>query len=231
MDLSELELAKENAFQLVTLVILIDFEGHIPHGDTSLNETRFSKLREFVFPAGARKTRVPMVIVSSHSYDIYHAKILEIEAMVKQETKEGRGHVQWITIDPEYPYKITDIINMVNEQGRSKDQKHKFKIRPNTPQSPIIIGGCNTTGCVAISRGYSALNCAKEGLYTQILLPMCADYQVSGISTADKHMEAFSQLYQMIKYTKLTEYIDIAMEPTMIDFENIEDANWMKENE
>ena len=42
---------------------------------------------------------------------------------------------------------------------------------------------------------------------------MCADYQVKGVTTADKQMQAFSILYKRIKDNDAIKYIDIGMEP------------------
>ena len=103
---------------------------------------------------------------------------------------------------------IQDILNMIKKLPGSP------KIRKNKPTTPILIGGTNTAGCIADTRPYSAVNLAKEGYYTQILLPMCADYQVKGVTTADKHMQAFSSLYNRIKFNnEAIKYIDIGMEP------------------
>ena len=195
------------------LLLLIDFEGHPALGDYALNETRFSKLKEFIFPTSSDKERIwnePLVIVSSHTYYRGESKkIRTLEDMVKQEIKEDRSHIKWITIDPQAKHTIQDILNMIKKLPGAP------KIRKNKPTTPIIIGGTNTAGCIVDARPYSAVNLAKEGYYTQILLPMCADYQVKGVTTADKQMQAFSSLYNRIKYNynDAIKYIDIGMEP------------------
>lgn len=193
------------------LLLLIDFEGHPALGDYALNETRFSKLKEFVFPASSDQPRIwnePLVVVSSHTYLPGESKkIRTLEDMVKQEIKEDRSHMKWMTIDPKAKHTIQDILNMVRNLPGSP------KIRMNSPETPILIGGTNTAGCIVDARAYSAINCAKEGYYTQILLPLCADYQVKGVTTADKQMQAFSILYKRIKDNDAIKYIDIGMEP------------------
>ena len=192
------------------LLLLIDFEGHPALGDYALNETRFSKLKEFIFPTSSDIERMePLVIVSSHTYLRGESKkIRTLEDMVKQEIKEDRSHIKWITIDPQAKHTIQDILNMIKKLPVSP------KIRKNKPTTPILSGGSNTAGCIADTRPYSAVNLAKEGYYTQILLPMCADYQVKGVTTADKHMQAFSSLYNRIKFNnEAIKYIDIGMEP------------------
>ena len=184
-----------------TLIMLIDFEGHPSLGNDELNDTRWSYVRNLVFPSSSGLVRKPSILISSHDYDIHHQKIWELESMVKVEDEQGNGLCKWVTISPDDKVSIPDILNMVDNRD--------CVITPNTPLSPIIFGGCNTVGCVSISRAYSAIKWAKQGWYVQIILPMCADYQVEGTSTAERNTNAFVDLYNLVKQHDVVEYVDI----------------------
>ena len=56
---------------------------------------------------------------------------------------------------------------------------------------------------------YSAFEWAKQGWYVEILLPMCADYQMPGVTDTEDIYGNICKLYKEIKAEGLSEYIDI----------------------
>jgi len=178
------------------LILLIDFEGHPALGDNYMNNLRFSYLNQFLFSGASGHHDEPSLIISSHHYDAHHKKTWELELMTKAD-----GLHKWVTISPadkELDYK--DIIEIAKEK--------------DVNITDIFIAGCNTCGCVALSRGYSAVHWAKAGYNVKIMLSMCADYQVKGDSTIEKNIVAFARLYEIIKWHSVVDEIDILYEPT-----------------
>ena len=86
------------------------------------------------------------------------------------------------------------------------------KIKPRK----VVIGGCNTAGCVISTKGFSAAAWANKGYDTTIFLPMCADYQQPGVDPYEKSIAAFTLLYNRIKHLKLIDKIDIQSNFEMI---------------
>lgn len=67
----------------------------------------------------------------------------------------------------------------------------------------IVIGGCNTSGCVLKSKMCSAKYFAEKNYKTTILLPMCAEYSQHGINDIEKNMRAFARIFKYAKKEKL----------------------------
>jgi len=107
--------------------------------------------------------------------------------------KEGRH--TWINIDPDNPPTVDDIVLKVAQKG--------YKIQN------VVVGGCNTVGCVFDATSYSSLYWAKAGYPVQIFLPMCADYQVSGLNQVEVNMTAFGDIYNAIKKNDVFKEIDL----------------------
>lgn len=182
-----------------TLIILPHMEGHRGVGTTLMNEMRFSYLKQLAFP-GRELSRKPSVIISFHDYNIHHTRMWEFDEMIKVEDQEG-GDVKMLQMSTFTEPSIQDIIDRVEGEG--------LEIIKNTRKTPIIFGGTNTVGCVTTSKPYSAFEWAKQGWYVEILLPMCADYQMPGVTDVDICIETFAILYKEIKDAGLSEYIDI----------------------
>jgi hypothetical protein len=167
----------------VSLILCIDFHGHPILSNESIEEIRYSCLKEIIF-----NSDLNIVIVSNHTDQ--HKKMLELERMVNLDNIH-----QWITIDPDANIEIDDIINLLEIK--------------NLYVSNVIIGGTNTAGCVLKSRQYSAITWAKKGINTKIYLPMCFDYQVPGIDTMEKFTHAVSMVYSFIRENNLSNNIEL----------------------
>jgi len=169
-----------------TLIMLIDFEGRPIMGDEMTNELRYSYLKGLLFN-GVDDPIYDLLIVSDQTDK--HTKMNELKKMSDLEGKH-----QWLNIDPDDGTGVEDIINMVSMFG--------YEIQN------VVVGGCNTVGCIFNSTPYSSCAWAKSGIPVQIFLPMCADYQMSGLNQIEQNMMAFSDLYNAIKKNDVVNEVD-----------------------
>lgn len=182
-----------------TLIILPHMEGHTGVGTPFMNAMRFSYLKQLAFP-GRDLSRKPSVIISFHDYNMHHTRMWEFDEMIRVEDREG-GSVKMLQYEAGSTPCIQDIIDRVEDEG--------LEVIKNTKETPIIFGGTNTLGCVTTSKPYSAFEWAKQGWYVELLLPMCADYQMPGVTDTEIVMETYAKLYKEIKDEGVMEYIDI----------------------
>ena len=180
-------------FKEMTVVMLIDFAGHDCLGDDNMNNLRYKYLQKIAFGDDP-----PVVIISNH--DDRHSKLNEIQKMVITE-----NYHKWINIGTG---SNNDTYNVRNIEYLLAAQE----IKPRK----VVIGGCNTAGCVISTKGFSAAAWANKGYDTTIFLPMCADYQQPGIDSYEKSIAAFTVLYKRIKHLKLIDKIDIQSNFEMI---------------
>ena len=169
----------------ISVVLLIDFNGHPSLGDDNMNNLRYKYLQDIAFDPNYR-----VVFMSNHNAT--HDKLNEIQKMVVIENMH-----KWISIDPG----VADTISA----SAIEELLATHGLRPQN----IVIGGCNTAGCVISTKGWSAIHWAKKGYDTTICLPMCADYQMPGIDSFEKSITAFTVLYNRIKTHNLTDDINI----------------------
>ena len=195
-----------------TLIILPHMEGHRGVGTPEMNEMRFSYLKQLAFPWSSVLNRAPSIIISFHNYDMHHTRMWEFDEMLRVEDQEG-GDVKMLQYEGGATPSIQDIIDRVEDEG--------LEVIKNTKETPIIFGGTNTLGCVTTSKPYSAFEWAKQGWYVELLLPMCADYQMPGVTDTEIYIETFAKLYKEIKAEGLSEYIDITTK-----VENQWDDHW-----
>jgi hypothetical protein len=174
-----------------TTILLIDFEGHPILGDDYMNELRYACLNGLIYgmPEDKINNSHRSFLIMSDNHD-KHPKTTEVEKMARAD-----GQHDWITFDADAGYIVSDIQLLAAERG--------YNIKK------LIIGGCNTAGCVLRSTGYSAIEWAKAGHDVTIYLPMCGEYQIGGINSADKNMLAFTTLYKVIKKEGLMKKITI----------------------
>jgi len=196
-----------------TIILLIDFEGHPILGDDMTNNLRYSYLKSLIFN-DAEGDIYDLLVVSDHAEE--HPKMTEIQRM-----SEIEGRHTWININPDRAcgnswidgeavenFSIQTIIDKVAEYG--------YEIQN------VIVGGCNTNGCVFNSTSYSSAKWAHAGYPVQIMLPMCADYQLTGLDMIEVNIMAFSGLYTQIKEHGLFNLIDINARFTNLNLEVIE---------
>ena len=179
----------------VTLVMLIDFQGHpsIAVGE-EMNTLRFEQIKQLAFDSNGS-----IVIVDNTLEEHKSEAFKEINRLVNIENTKT-----WFTIDPDNPkIDIPYIVTMLIEKG--------YTIRN------VIVGGCNTSGCIAWSKPYSATKWAKAGFDTTIWLPICADYQLAGATVSHTNMLAYEILFNYIKNTKTIDNINIVANYANID--------------
>ena len=185
-----------------TVILLIDFKGHEILADDYVNKLRYSTLQQITEnPAIDRKSSVILSIGSSNA----DRKIRELQKMAI------RANWKWLSIHNDNS-SVEDIEQLVLE---------KLNFSMNNTDTQIVIGGCNTSGCVIKSKLCSAKYFSEKKYKTKILLPMCAEYESAGINDIEKNIKEFARVYNYVKRNKLN-YIDIVEEVNDIRFIEID---------
>lgn len=174
-----------------TLLLLIDFHGHPMFGDEHTNELRYSTLHQLL------QVEKEMNIVSNHLESQYPTDRGPNRLKEMKRIYDNEGVHNWDRIDPDAePEKTIKDIETIFA-------KRNYKI------NNVILGGTNLAGCVLRSKPYSAIHWAAAGYKTQILLPLCAEYQLPGVNQADRNSHATSVMYNVIREEKLFDKIDL----------------------
>ena len=166
-----------------TVILLIDFEGHKILADEYINKLRYSTLQQITCDDSIDTNETVICSIGSSGIDL---KLLEIKNMA---VVDGW---KWLEINDE----------MSSIETIEKLVKEKLNFNMNNNDTQIIIGGCNTSGCVLKSKLSSAKYFSKK-YNTTILLPMCAEYQAHGINDIEKNMRAFARIFKYAKKEKL----------------------------
>ena len=162
----------------ITLVLLTDFHGHpsMAVGE-EMNTLRFQELKRLTFCSNKDN----IIIVENTYPSDKSTEFSEIKRLVDIENL-----IPWITINPDdTKIDIPYIVNMIAEKG--------FFI------NNVIVGGCNTAGCVIWTKPYAAIKWAKAGFDTTIWLPICGEYQMPGATVSQVNMKAFELMFSYIK--------------------------------
>jgi hypothetical protein len=176
-------------FKQVTLLNLIDFEGNgLLSDNKDLDQLRFSTLKRLLFEHPCED----LCILSENLDEKPHAtRILELYEEVKD-----RYDWQWLEWDNKYRNGDPNSIKEIKKKYKGKEIKN------------VIVVGQNLPGCVFKTLDHSALRWAQQGHYTQIVLSMCGDYEVSGVGPL-KYMKSFANLYKEIKKAGQWSNIDL----------------------
>tara|TARA_Y100000389_G_scaffold8019_1_gene7652 strand:+ start:8437 stop:9063 length:627 start_codon:yes stop_codon:yes gene_type:complete len=176
-------------FKQVTLLNLIDFEGNELLSDNKdLDQLRFSTLKRLLFEHPCED----LCILSENLDEKPHAtRTLELYEEVKD-----RYDWQWLEWDNKYRNGDPNSIKEIKKKYKGKEIKN------------VIVVGQNLPGCVFKTLDHSALRWAQQGHYTQIVLSMCGDYEVSGVGPL-KYMKSFANLYKQIKKAGQWSNIDL----------------------
>ncbi len=178
-----------------TLLLLIDFEG-VPQlaDDPILEEIRYSHLKKLLFTFPAKSL---FIVTDSQPWK---KKVHELSIEL---TTGQRAHSHtWHTLNDEdcWPSATNKVdVNYIKAIAR---EKYKFDIQN------VVVAGNNLAGCVYKAKPYSAKYWAKEGHFTQIILPMCGDYETFGIGP-EKYMRSFAMLYKNIRDDNLSKLIEV----------------------
>ena len=181
-----------------TVILLIDFEGHKILADEYINKLRYSTLQQITCDDSIDTNETVICSIGSSGIDL---KLLEIKNMA---VVDGW---KWLEINDE----------MSSIETIEKLVKEKLNFDMNNNDTQIIIGGCNTSGCVLKSKLCSAKYFSLKQYKTIILLPMCAEYAHHGINDVEKNMRAFGKMFTFIKDNKLKN-IDIIEDVTKLNF-------------
>ena len=176
-------------FKQVTLLNLIDFEGNELLSDNKdLDQLRFSTLKRLLFEHPCED----LCILSENLDEKPHAtRILELYEEVRD-----RYDWQWLEWHNKYRNGDPNSIKEIKKKYKGKEIKN------------VIVVGQNLPGCVFKTLDHSALRWAQQGHYTQIVLSMCGDYEVSGVGPL-KYMKSFANLYKEIKKAGQWSNIDL----------------------
>ena len=165
-----------------TIVMLIDFVGHPKLGDDYINNRRYSELLKFA--TSSKLDRDNIIFVSNTKGDMLSwpnafSETLDI-------LKTAGFDILYTQSDES----INDIVDKI------KDIKG-WDMKQYTTQA--IIGGCNLGGCVINAKPMSAVFWQRKGYKTTIHLPLCAEYEQSGVNAVEKVYRSIEQLFHFTK--------------------------------
>lgn len=168
------------------LIVLTHFSGHPSLGEDEMNNYRYEYLKEILFNPYSEEE---YVLISNHS--LFDKKIIDIKLMSDIENKH-----EWIKI----PEEAGDTIS--REDVENYLAKYGFSI------NKVYVGGVNTAGCVIEGKGWSALNWAKAGYDTVIVLALCGEYQMSG-TPYERSLKTFERIYQKIRDENVVDKVNV----------------------
>lgn len=171
----------------ITLVLLVDFHGHpsMAVGE-EMNTLRFQELKRLVFDSSA-----DVIIIDNTLPQDVNEEFFEIKRLVDIE-----NIIPWIVIDPDdKKIDIPYIVKMIEQRGRYIQH--------------VVVGGCNTAGCVIYTKPYAATKWAKDGYDTSVWLPICAEYQMVGATVSQTNMKAFEIMFNYIKDSRAIDNLRI----------------------
>ena len=113
-----------------------------------------------------------------------------------------RSNVTWIDVkdDVSIP-ELSEILN-----------KYNYTI---TPSTEINISGTNLSGCVMSNKQTSVTNFAELGFKVNIILPMCAEGENTGVNDLEKMMKAITLVYRHLKDKKLIDNVELTWPATL----------------
>ena len=185
-----------------TVILLIDFKGHQILADDYVNKLRYSTLQQITEDTSIDRNSS---VILSIGNSIRDKKLQEIQNIAINE--------RWKWLDIENFNSSVEYIEQLVLQTLN------FQMHNHNTQ--IVIGGCNTSGCVIKSKLCSAKYFSEKKYKTSIVLPMCAEYEASGINDIEKNMKAFVRVYNYVKKNKLN-YIDVVEAINDIHFKKID---------
>jgi len=168
-----------------TLILLIDFKGHPILASDYVNSLRYSTVQQITEnPTSIDKENCIILSIGNSNTDKKLQEIREIALINK---------FKWANVEND---NIT-----VDELSSMLESIYNFNL--NNKDTQIILGGCNTSGCVLRSKSVSAKDFALHKFETYIVLPMCADYEAPGINDVEKNMKSFNRVFNFIQKNKL----------------------------
>ena len=132
-----------------TLILLIDFNGHKILVDEYINKLRYSTLQQIVSDDSIDRNETVICSIGNSGIDL---KLIEIKKMA---VVDGW---KWL--------EINDAMSSV--ETIEKLLKEKLNFYMTNTDTEIVIGGCNTSGCVLKSKMSSAKYFAEKHNYKYI---------------------------------------------------------------
>ena len=156
-----------------------------------MNELRYSELQRFLSHHPWLKLDDVMIISNDKDGDWTDPRYREIKNMAKS------VGFRWHEVNDD-----TRIIELKEELER----KYNFKFEARGPKgeqhTTVIMGGCNLGGCIMSHRTLGAIQWAKQLYQTEVYVPMCAEYEQSGINGTQKMMKCVEIVYNEVKKHK-----------------------------
>ena len=163
-----------------TVILLIDFRGHPALGGEYLNNLRYKEVQKILTHPLIDKSKIVFCSTSDSRPD---PKMDEIQFMASQLGFHFLTYEEHIS----FP--------MLRVQLRLKCG---FDMDPVDTQ--IVVGGCNTGGCVTkASKLMNAVQAHNAGYQTTMYLPMCAEYEQPGINDTERQIAGLVESYKILK--------------------------------
>ncbi len=194
-----------------TIILLIDFKGHPILGDEYVNNKRYSELQKLICNVEKAccfaRLESELYFVSNMGEE-YDKKLNEILKMARTNGFK--------ILQISKTLRLNDGDHTIEELSKHIKDNFHFQIDPSNTQ--IIIGGNNLGGCVVKSKMISAVYWTKLGYKTTIHVPLCGEYEQTGINQVEKTYYGFQKLYTIIKDYKA---FDIHMSSEWHEIKNI----------
>ena len=169
---------------MITVIVLIDFKGHPILASEYVNSLRYSALQQITENHNIDREKCIILSIGNSNNDKKLEEIREIALL---------NNFRWLMIhNPDAT--VNDIEHLLME---------KFNCIISKENTRIVLGGCNTSGCVLKTKNISAKDFGLKKYKTLIPLQLCAEYEGSGINDIEKNIKAFSRLFNYVQMNKL----------------------------
>ena len=168
---------------MITVIVLIDFKGHPILAGEYVNSLRYSALQQITENHNIDREKCIILSIGNSNDDKKLEEIREIALLNK---------FRWLKVhNPNMT--VDEMEHLLME---------KFNLIINKDNTRIILGGCNTSGCVLKTKNISIKDFGSMKYRTIIPLQLCAEYEGSGINDIEKNIKAFSRLFNYVQMNK-----------------------------
>jgi len=193
---------------MINVIILIDFKGHPILASEYVNSLRYSALQQITENHNIDREKCIILSIGNSGSDKKLNEIREIALLNK---------FKWLIIEnPDTT--VNDIEHLLMK---------KFNLIINKDNTRIILGGCNTSGCVLKTKNISIKDFGLKKYETLVPLQLCAEYECSGINDIEKNMKAFSRLFNYVQKNKFETIVTVEDITQIVKY--IKKNNVMKE--
>tara|TARA_B100000424_G_scaffold181651_1_gene140560 strand:+ start:4997 stop:5611 length:615 start_codon:yes stop_codon:yes gene_type:complete len=189
--------------ELKKITVLIDYIGHPSINEKWLNDRRFDALHTLIFNKNADENNENIIVSITDlqlqskrelfsNYNNYRERYLELRRFAIK-----KPYVRWIGTKED----------ITIEELTLKLSNDNYIINPEFTE--IDIAGVNLSGCVLHKKQTSVYNFAKLGFKVNILLPMCAEAENSGVNDLERTTKAICKVYTYLKDKKIIDNVNI----------------------